>query len=576
MIAAGENSIPLIVPYGDSSYQSVRKNGFAYVDKTRYIEVLETRFGKFPFIVRPRRFGKTLFTSMLYAYYDMAESEHFEQNFRGTYIYDHRSPRQGTYRVLKMDFSGLDAGQNLIKNFIDNVKAAFYVFLARYPVEGSKRLLDTEYTSPATLMSDFLALVQPAFGQTLYVIIDEYDQFANEILAQDREAFKSITSSDGMLKNFYSKLKAGTTNCIDRIFITGVTTISLDSMTSGFNIANILTTTTPMSAALGFTEDELKELIARTVNLEEIGMRLESVLHRMKDYYNGYRFNSDGKISVFNPQMCLFYLQTLANEGKEPQSLVDHSFTTDLSKINGILASTGSSDFLKETIERALYGKKISLTQLSDKINLNTQNQFSENDVLSILFYLGYLTYASDGSGDLICPNKVVREQFFNLYFKRLSSGRSSEISAFKMQREFESLKQGDAELFMRYVASRLKSLMGVEGLKHLSEMAIETAYLMVLDKSSDFRIKAETEAHGEGFCDLLVEALPEGKARCSYIIEFKYLPKGQGSEPAVAKKLEDALVQLERYAKATEIAGSLKKVAAVFVGADLAKLRIV
>ena len=258
-----------VLPRGKSDFRTIRERGMAFVDKTQFIEFVENCGSDYPFIVRPRRFGKSLSVNMLEAYYDEAAAGDFEKVFAGTYIAAHKTALAGAYRVLHLDFSG-SASKDVAPSvrFLMKVHSALVEYFGKYPHPQQAKILEEPYPDAASLIEAFFALMSIDYRQKLFVIIDEYDPFSNEILTADLDQFKSITSSRGFLKDFYSCLKAATTKAVARVFITGVTTISLDSMTSGFNIAENVTADPEFADAIGFTEAELRALILESVNLK--------------------------------------------------------------------------------------------------------------------------------------------------------------------------------------------------------------------------------------------------------------------------------------------------------------------
>ena len=572
-----------MVPYGRAYFPTIRREAFAYVDKTRYIEVLETKIGSYPFIVRPRRFGKTLFTSMLRSYYDRSEAKDFEDHFKGTYIYEHKTPLQGRYYVLSLDFSGLQGGRNaeeVAAAFQSAVRNRLRDFFYRYPMAGSESVLAARYATPAEQIDAFFAFVKPMVQSSLFVIIDEYDQFANEILATDVALFKRITSKEGFLKSFYARLKAATSDgVVDRTFITGVTTVSLDSMTSGFNIADMVTADRQLAGAFGFTEAELRDLVARTVDLKAAGKSIEAIVQRMKDCYNGYRFSPDSEVTVFNASMCLYYLRRLAADGEEPTNLMDTSFSQDLTKIEKILSLSEDAGLLPQVVESALLGRPIEFSGVLRELNLNQSDCFNREEVLSLLSYLGYLTFSRDSVTALICPNKVVREKFFGVYFERIAkvgalAYRESELAeAFR-----EVAKTADLKPFLLYIARRIDELLGLQGKKSLKEGVIEMACLMGADKNSLYDVSAEAEAHGRGIADLLVTPKASHSSMPSFLLELKYVPKSRATAALLDAKFKEAWEQLDRYSQASNMTadGRLRhRVAAVFSGTKIVRYGI-
>lgn len=449
---------PLLrLPLGISSFAEIREGGYAFVDKTQTIEKLEKTASPYVLFLRPRRFGKTLLTSMLLAYYDAAFSGRFDQIFGGTYIHGHRTPLQGKYFVLRFDFSGIDSS-NLIPGFISRLLRGIRAFFARHPMDGEDVFFEREYNNPSQLIVDFFAKIQPLVGERLFIIIDEYDHFANNVLAHDKALFHKITSAEGFLKNFYSTLKAetGPDGVIARIFVTGVTSISMDSMTSGFNIQTNVSQDLNFCDAVGFTESDLLGLLKSTVDVERIGCSVEDAVDRMRDYYNGYRFSPDGELKVYNSAMCLYYLSSLKCRGKEPVLMVDPATSPDLSKIEGIFDLAYQQD-LVDVVDAAMTGRsaKLPIGDISPSVNLNSSERFSRNDLLSVLFFMGYLTYSSNSYGQLVCPNKAIRMQFFEYYFEKLK-GFHLHFAGFDLVKPFEAMRKGDITPFLRYFEQKL------------------------------------------------------------------------------------------------------------------------
>lgn len=399
------------LPYGIASFDGLIRDGFAYVDKTRFIEILEDLDTLYPIVIRPRRFGKSLVVSMLKAYYDQNFAVHFSENFQGTYIEQNPTPLKGKYCVLRLDFSAIDINP-LEVNFCKKMNSGMHDFFERYPIAGCKEFLSKEFEHPAVMWLEFCNLVRPIIGKKLYLLIDEYDQFANDVLASDRKLFELITSKEGFIKNFYAAVKDSTDNFVARTFITGVTPITLDSITSGFNIACNISGYPGIAEYFGFTPEELRPLIDTVLKKISYRKTTEEVFFRMKDYYNGYRFSKNNNSSVFNASMCLYYLNYIRHNGAEPDQLSDPAVSPAIKKINGIL-SCGNAEEIRAIVKNVLSGYSIPIDTLNTKLNLNKLCELSRTELLSVFYYLGYLTYAPEGRG-LVCPNKAIRESFFN------------------------------------------------------------------------------------------------------------------------------------------------------------------
>ena len=388
-------------PYGEPSFVFLREAGWAYVDKTRYIRVLEECGSRFPFIVRPRRFGKSLFADMLMAYYDKAAAGKFDQRFAGTWISEHPTRWAGKFHVLKLDFSGIDGGEGLIDNFIINILSGLEDFVIRCLPEDSQmqELLDASWSSPAALLTSFLSLAETKLRDGIYLIIDEYDWFAQELFSKDPERYRAVTGAEGCFKSFYACIKAAATDGAVRTFITGVTFVSLDGVIAGFNIATDITYDADFAGMMGFTDDELRRLIPQVVDLDRYGHTVDEVFDRMKDLYHGYRFSKDSDVTVFNSSMCLYYLSALAKTNAEPRELRDPAFSADTSKIDVIL-SLSEEAVVKSIVEDVLLDKPIESSGGWFVLTLNASAGFNLSSLLIV-----------SSTGTSSCRNSLIYRQ---------------------------------------------------------------------------------------------------------------------------------------------------------------------
>ncbi|SKA97425.1 Predicted AAA-ATPase, partial [Thiothrix eikelboomii] len=277
------------IPYGESNFKKVIEEGFVYIDKTDYIPKLEAA-GSHIFLLRPRRFGKSLFLSMLEYYYDVARKDEFETLFGKLYIGQHPTPLRNTYPVLFMDFTGIDTEgghEAIFQRINEKVDTYLLSFLRRYAYPEATQQEIKAKTSPAAKIEHFFDLLE---GEKILFLIDEYDHFANSILADDLKLFQKIMGKGGFVRSFYEVLKTATQRgVLDRLFVTGVTPLMLDSMTSGFNIGKNLSLHEDFNEAIGFTEAEVSTLLQPLADHCRLG--LETLREDARLWYNGYRFN---------------------------------------------------------------------------------------------------------------------------------------------------------------------------------------------------------------------------------------------------------------------------------------------
>ncbi len=562
-------------PYGLSSFSLIREENYAYVDKTRFIELLETVDPPFPFIVRPRRFGKTLFTETLQAYYDIAAAKDFETNFAGTYIGEHKTKLANSFHVIHFDFSNIDI-RYLEEAYTKKVQEGLHDFCLRYNFEKGLKLVKQSYQTPSFLMSDFIREYKERFKEPIYLIIDEYDQGANDVLSTDFEAFKSLTRAGGLLKTFYSKIKELSSKYpIARVFITGVTSIQLDSMTSGFSIAENITNDEDFAAMFGFTESELRDLVPQLVDLKKYGKTLDDVISRMKEWYNGYSFNSNVDETVFNSSMCLNYLKSLARKNREPENMLDSSVANSLDKIESVLC-LGDKEYVRDIVEKSLNNEAIDFGGALILLNLNQHNRFGKEELLSALFYMGFLTFVKGNPKQLIVPNRAIGIQFFEYYFKNVLQAPDSTFDNKEFEAADKALCEGNPEPWLRLTDARLNEDSGIHVSAHISEAALQMVLSATLWFSPNYRGRLEFESRGEnsGYIDLLLK--PRNPKFSSYVIELKHLTK-DAKEDEVKTALDEAKNQAERYANGEEIKEipNLKRLAVVYTGLKLNRLEV-
>ena len=566
--------------YGNADFVYIREQNLAYVDKTKFIEALERCGSNYLFIVRPRRFGKTLSTNMLEAYYDEAAKGQFDRIFAGTYIGSHKTPLASQFRVLHLDFSGIASPnhQDLIAEFQEAILSGILSYFQRYPHPEQDQVLKGKFPSAAALISRFFSLLGEEFPRKIYVVIDEYDQFANEVLAQDLDHFKAITSSEGFLKNFFTKLKAATNRAVSRIFITGVTSISLDSMTSGFSISTNVTTFPAFADFYGFTEAELRALIPQVLDLPLWGVNLDDLIARMKEWYNGYRFSPQNETTVFNPTMCLSYLLSWQNRGEEPEELLDPNLGQDLNKIEKIL-NLGDAVFVRQTVEKALRREPIPFAGRLKTLNLNEQTQLDGSALLSAMFYFGFLTYAAGNKRELVIPNRAVSIQFFEYFLKHVLQTKAYEFVATDFLEALQALVSGNPEPLFRVTCDRFNAVSGLHAYAHLRESDFQTLLIGAFNFTNAYTVTSETEARGQekGFIDILAVPSSGSRAESAYLVEVKYLAPKNATDKVKADVMSQARAQIARYEQADGVKhlAKRKRIVALFVGLKLEMLEI-
>ena len=533
------------LPYGISDYERIVKDNYYYVDKTKYIEKLEDLPQPYITFLRPRKFGKTLFTSTLENYYDIKKKDKFEQLYKETYIGKHPTPLKNSYHILRFNFSGIDTStvDTTINGFKREVGSSIKLFVQKYGLDFYVNMEDEAENILDNLIKSFI--VQKS-NDKIYVIIDEYDHFANELLGFDTDQFKSLVSKNGKVRKWYEILKKGTETVIDRIFITGVAPITLDSLTSGFNIGTDITRDEEFNEMLGFTEAELVELM----NAQEISKeKEEEMLPIMKENYDGYKFSINGKEKIYNSTMCLYFLSNYTRLEKLPESLVDINIASDYSKI-GKMLDLCKGEKRAEIIEKTVSGEGI-LSEITQKFN--PAMEFTDMDLVSMLYYLGYLTIVKEelGMPELKVPNKVMREIYSDYFIKLIDDEAQMSIDNDEYTEILRQLAlEGKIDKIVEILQKYLKNLSNRD-YQRFDEKYVKLIFYCISMNLKLYTVKSELEVQRE-YPDILLVPRNRSKGYNSIMVEFKYLKKGE--ENKLKEKQKEAKEQIFKYSNYNEI----------------------
>lgn len=466
------------IPYGESDFKTLREENNIYVDKTMYIEKLENY--KKSIYVRPRRFGKSLFTSMISYYYDISEKENFEKLYKGLYIYENPTEKKNSYYILKFNFSGMNINESEnIKNIKESFNESVYIscreFINKYKLD--MKLPDKKQASIVLLdvLSQFKNLEKK---NKIYIVIDEYDHFTNGMLEGNVSRFVTSLGQGGFVRAFYEVIKMyaeGTDSVVDRFFATGIAPLTLDSLTSGFNIATDITLNENFVAMCGFTEEEVKEL------LNKIGLK-EEVYEELKKNYNGYRFSLVSEKSTFNVTLLMYYLRDLLLNGRPPLTPIDANLATSGNKIESIVNLVNKERNYAKLLELITTGQVSGI--LVEKFELNNLN-FDENSFLSLLFYNGYITIKDVGMQIKFCvPNYVSEVLYANYFVKLIDSRKAYKLEISEIEESIiEFGEKGNIEDVTKVVSNFL-TYQSVRDKEGFNEKMLKYVYSLI------FRIK--------------------------------------------------------------------------------------
>ena len=421
------------LPYGISDYERIKENNYYYVDKTEYIKKLENLAEPYIMLLRPRKFGKTLFTSVLENYYDIKKKEKFEELFKETYIGKNPTKLRNSYNILKFNFSGIDTTneETTMRGFKNKTIETIKDFINKYKIDF---YINEKQEAEEILNSLITAFKIQKTQEKLYVIIDEYDHFAKELKELKTKEFKNLALIINKVRKWYEILKEGTESVIDRIFITGVAPITLDSLTSGFNICSDKTQDEQFNEMIGFTEKELKEIMEEQKIEKE---KQEEILPIMKENYDGYRFSLYGKEKIYNSNMTLYFLNDYIRLGRMPERLIDMNIASDYSKL-GKMLDLCKREEREKVVEKTVAGEGI-VSEITEKFN--PAIEFTEKDLISMLYYLGYLTIEDEEVGypKLSIPNRIMKEIYSEYFLKILKENMEISENYAEIAREIKN-----------------------------------------------------------------------------------------------------------------------------------------
>ena len=535
-----------LLPYGISDYIQIVQESKYIVDKTNYLERME-RAGHFLFLIRPRRFGKSVFLSMMEAYYDIEKKDRFDALFGDTYVGTHPTGLQNQFQVLRLDFSKTGGSaeelENKVNGYLDIVYGNFVKKYAKYyPDDYESRYFRLTSTS------DRVNYVHEAFHQhdiRSYLIVDEYDNFTNNVLSQHGEAvYHAMIHAEGFYRELFKKFKGS----FDRILMMGVSPVTMDDVTSGYNIATSLTLEKKFNEMLGFSEEEVREMIRYYNGQGAFSIDEEETIRAMKPWYDGYCFSEFREVEghhVFNPDMVLYYLHNYMEEGEPPVEMVDPNTKTDYAKLDRVVRldkiDGDRKGVLLEVADRGYtYG---SVKRSFPAHQLTDPNMFK-----SLLFYYGMVTIKGmrGASSILGIPNNNVREQYFNYLLVEYNKIKTIDLSTLTESYDAAAL-DGDWRGMMEYICRQYHDTTSVRSLIE-GERNLQGFMNALLTLNPYYLVRPEVELN-HGYCDffLLPDMLRYPDIRHSYIIELKYLPVTATDDQA-ARQWEDAVRQIQGY----------------------------
>jgi hypothetical protein len=565
-------------PYGISDFKSIICEGYFYCDRTDKIALLENT--KSQLFIRPRRFGKSLVLSMLENYYDVAKKDEFEAIFGGLKVGKNPTALRNSYFILKFDFSCVDptgSAEDVKKALFNHINARINDFYKIYNYKGVN-LPTIEIDREDALYSiDSLITSVRMTPYPVYLLIDEYDNFANTVMMGVQRSsegrYEALVHEEGPLRTFFKAIKSATSGSMfDRVFITGVSPVVMSDITSGYNIAKNVYLEPEYNDLCGFRQAELEDVIKKIV--DECGLEKEKIqeaVDMMQTYYNGYTFSYSADESVYNPTLSIYFLEQFEKSCQYPREMLDDNLAVDESKLEYIAQIPRGSDLLMSLMEK---DQQVVASRISKRFGIRemlTDNSRDNAFLVSFLYYFGVLTIAGD-TEDLKVILKVPNLVMQGLYVERVGKmllPEPDDRDDGKLAAE-KVYAKGDMAPLCRFMEERYFKVFHNRDYRWANELTIKTAFLTLLYNDIIYIMDSEKEIDRR-YADLTMIIRPDkryGKV-FDVLIEFKFVKlkdagmsadqarglseKELGLIPEIAEQMKNGEKQVKEYGEKLE-----------------------
>ena len=581
------------IPYGISNFKSLMKENMYYIDKTKYLEKLELK-DNYQFFIRPRRFGKSLFLTMMETYYDIKEKDNFHKYFGDLYIGKNKTQHANKYIVVFLSFANVITNlgkEELVESFDNAVVTEIRMVMKKYLSFFNNEVLPKE-EKRATFAMQYICTEAMLNNVEILLLIDEYDNFANNIMSRDKKLYEGLMHEDGYVRTFYKGIKEGTRQgAIARTFITGVSPIMLDDVTSGANIFTISSNDKDLNSILGITEEEVNEII-NYYKLDNI-ISKEELLKIFKAYCNGYKFNKSTKETVYNTDMVLYIINNIVQKQEYPENFIDENVKTDYGRLRNI-----AENFVaKEEMLQMLVEGEVGPVEIKDRFNLESLYKGEDRirNIRSLLYYLGMFTIDRSEANAVILkvPNYTVKSLYWEYMSREYEIDRSANYEELKKAMG-KMRMEGNIDCIMEIYTKVINNLSSRD-LTFFNEASCKSIFITLAYTDGIYLIASEREASG-GYSDLYLKENITYKEYVDYryMIEFKHIKIGdlkgdihtlsyeefmKLNKDIIEEKQKEAKEQLENYIKDYNIMNDsdrvLKKFTVVTIGKKYVEYRV-
>jgi Predicted AAA-ATPase/PD-(D/E)XK nuclease superfamily len=546
-----------IIGYAQADFATLVADKNLYIDRTAYIRSIENESNRNLIFVRPRRFGKSLWLSILHYYYAIEYKDMFDTLFGNLAIGQNPTPLRNSYMVLRMQFAGIDVETEkstyygFRANVLTGILSCLGTYSTYFSMEDKNKIEALE--TPADMMQRFFELYSSKKRpHPLYILIDEYDQFANELVALDSDRFQAVIGSSGYVRKVYEMMKnAINEGLVNRFFATGVSPLTVDSLTSGFNISTSLGLELDYHDLMGFKRDEVAFI------LQQVGAKatdIPNIIVDLKDWYNGYLFHEEAEERLYNPDMIMYFASHYERRKQYPRRMLDANIATDYTKVKKIFNIKQQEQKFIPTL-KTLTGEGVVSSTITEFFNL--ERGFSEFDLISLLFYMGWITIQDidEGMYNFQIPNRVIQELYYQYFVDIIEREYGLNETATKVQNALKEFsKNNNPHPFLDLVKTIIEKDLSFRDALGFDEKHLKMLMIPYLSLSASHYVKSEEEWQN-GYVDVLMLKRPTVTTKYNFLIELKYIKKGEGDtkdkgtkEPYVEKVEKEAREQVKKY----------------------------
>ncbi len=557
------------LPYAIANFLVIREEDYLYIDRTSYIRTLENMSSKSFLFIRPRRFGKSLWLNILNRYYDLALAGKFDLLFGDLDIGRNPTPLHNRYFVMNWNFSRIDPRgtvDDIAERMNETLNSVIEEFLIYY-----EEFLPTPISFKPQAMNT-LGIVLNMIAKTpykLYLLIDEYDNFANEVMASDEGTYTGLVQKEGPLKTLYKGLKEMMeSSVLDRLFITGVSPVVMSDITSGANIFTNIYLDSEFNALCGFTKQEVRTILLDAV--QTCGMEqsvADDAIQVMETWYNGFLFSQDSTDCIYNPTLVLYFLDHFIRRCKYPRQLLDSNLAADEGKLEYLGKIVSGRQAVINVLQT---DKPLIIKALSDRFTLSSMlDRLSQDNTFlaSYLYYFGMLTITGTDARGRVClapPNLVMRKLYADQILRFLlplgTDRNEAEAAVDKL------IADEDLHSLLAFAEQKLFPVFSNRDYKWMNEFALKMAFTTLLFNDITHALFSEPEL-SRGYADLCLILRPDARQYqlSDMLFEFKYISlkklnlsgkqvkdmdeKELLQKTPVKKAFKDAKSQIRRYA---------------------------